>query len=80
MWVIVILTPPLIWAGYRDPDHIRRTFNVVTNIGSLGSGVGTGGIFSEYNGIIGYNRKSILYNFIMLYGKLLPINSLSFLF
>lgn len=73
--LLIIIIPPVLWAGYRDIDHIGRTLDVVLGIGSLGTGVGTGGLFSEYAGVEGYEYKPYYYNMMMLYGRSLPFVS-----
>lgn len=79
-FIMIILTIMTLWAGARDPDHIERTISKMVNIGSLSFGVGSGGIFSEYDGVTGYTNKSILYNFFMIFGRSLPIISIIFFF
>jgi len=76
--LIIILIPPLLWSGLRDTSHLERTLKIVLGVGSLGAGVGTGGIFSEYDGIEGYSEKSIYYNLFMIFGKMLPLVSIFF--
>jgi len=77
--LIIISVPVVLWAGYRDVDHIQRTLGVVKNVGSLSAGTGTGGIFSEYEGVTGYESKPLLYNFAMIFGRSLPIVSIAVL-
>jgi 4-amino-4-deoxy-L-arabinose transferase-like glycosyltransferase len=78
-FLIIFLIPIFLWAGFRDPDHLLRTFHVVEKIGSFTGKTGVGGLFSEYNGVVGYDSKSPFYNVMMIFGKNLPLVSLSFL-
>ncbi|MEK6983482.1 MAG: glycosyltransferase family 39 protein [Nanoarchaeota archaeon] len=74
--LIIIVTPPVLWAGARDIDHIKRTIGRVMDVGGLSFGVGYGGLYSEMEGIENYSTKSIFYNVWMIIGRINPLLSI----